>query len=218
MKSRGIMMGALAIGFIVVAWYMMVYSKTKDDVSSTKSQVSEAQDENVELTSEKQELESLEDSGPEIELKLQALQSAVPAQPELATFIDEVDALGAQAGIDWVSVAPSEPTLANGVGTVQLTIQVNGDYFKVIDYLGKIEGMSRLVVIDTINVTDAASAEGGSGATEGELIGLDGPKLSVTLTARMFTQAVPNAEPAPDATAAGDTTPTTSATTNVAEG
>lgn len=216
MKSRGFMAGALAVGLIVVAWYMMVYSKAKDDVSSTKSKVSAAQQEQDELAGKKKQLEKLEDQGPEIEAKLQALQTAVPAQPELAKFIDEVDALGAQAGIDWVSVAPTEPTSVNGVGTIPLTMQVDGDYFKVIDYLDKVEGMSRLVVFDTISVKEGTTSDGAVGGTGG-LVGLNGPKLSATLTGRMFTQAVPT--PAPGTAAAGDsTTPTTSATTNVAEG
>jgi Tfp pilus assembly protein PilO len=222
-KSRGVMVGALAVGFVVVVWYMMVYSKAKDDVSSTKSQVSEAQQQTDELTRQKKELESLEDEGPAIAAKLDALHAAVPAQPELAKFIDDAYALEKATGVAWVSVAPSEPTLQDGVGTIPMTIQVNGDYFNVIDYLDGVEGMSRLVVVDTINLTAVTESDAGAETTGGDFFSGTGPELTVTLTARMFTQAVSNGAPvpAPAADAAntdGSTTPTTSSTTNVAEG
>jgi hypothetical protein len=77
--------------------------------------------------------------------------------------------------------------------------------------------MPRLVVTDTISLT-ADAATGDSSTANGGAPSGD-QKLTVTLTARMFTQAVPESAPAPAASAAGDsTTPTTSATTNVAEG
>src|SRR5262245_1884980 len=124
------MVGALVVGLVVVGWYLMVYSKGKHDVSSARAQVSEAQQETEALGREKKALESLEDQGPEIAAKLDVMHAAVPEQPELAAFIDQADALGADAGIEWVSVAPSEPTLIDGVGTIPMTIQVNGGYFK----------------------------------------------------------------------------------------
>ena len=98
-------------------------------------------------------------------------------------------------------------------------MQISGGFFQVLDYLNRLEGIERVVIVDTINLTaggtgsstGAAGASGGTGSTSTGDTSSDSsggaPDLNVTLTGRMFT----GAEPAP--TAGSSTTPGIGTTT-----
>lgn len=200
------MVGVLAAGFVVVLWYLMVFSGIRNDISDTEKKTAAAKRETSDLDRQKRTLQSLEDHGPELQSRLEQLRQAVPAQPDLASFIDAANAIGAEAGVTWVSVTPAPPTTTGAVGTIQMSIEVNGGYFQVLDYLNKFEDLSRLVVTDTIDLTtETEAASGDTSASAGSTFGNGGaPSLSATLTARMFTQSSGGAVPG-----ATGTTPTT---------
>jgi Tfp pilus assembly protein PilO len=105
--------------------------------------------------------------------------------------------------VDVRSLAPRVPTHADtGLPQVGLAISVNGDYFSVLDYLDRLDHLSRIVVIDQLSLTpgDAGPAKG--------------PQLAVSITGRMFSTTAPQIAPVTTTTvpAAGGSTTTTAPT------
>ena len=90
--------------------------------------------------------------------------------------------------------------------TIALTIQIDGGFFQLLDYLNRLEDLERLVIVDTINITsNSGTSSTGSGSTSGASSSSGSttggpPDLSVTLTGRMFTTAA-----APASTGSGST-------------
>jgi Tfp pilus assembly protein PilO len=114
----------------------------------------------------------------------------------VAGFILGANHAAVSSGVDWLSVSPAAAVAGSGgaPSAIAVSIAVNGSFFTVVDYLRRLEGMARLVVVDSLQL-----APGG---------GIAGPlRLNATVSARIFTTAA--APLAPGATAAPAPEPAT---------
>jgi len=177
MNNRTITIGAVVAIAILGVWWMFVFSPIRSDSSKAQKDVDAAQAETRTLETRVKELEDLEKRAPQIQSDLDRMHKLVPEDADLASFVDQANKLAADAGVKWMSVAPVAPDGTTSTGEIQLTMQLDGGYFQVLDYLNRLEHMPRLVVIDQIQV-NANNSAGGTGSAAQE--------LSVSLTARMF--------------------------------
>jgi Tfp pilus assembly protein PilO len=171
------MFGGVAAIAIVAIWYFMIFGKIGSDTDAVSDEIDAARAEQQSLEAELRQLEAIEERLPETQAELEDLRGALPQAPQLAAFINEANAIAAATRVSWVSVSPSEPIQTGSVATTQMTIEVGGGYYEVLDYLHRLEGISRLVVVDSLNLT----AEGGE---QGAVAGA--PQLRASLVARMF--------------------------------
>lgn len=185
--------GALAI---ILVWWFAVYSPKRSAISSAKSDraAAEARGRDLEVTVAR--LKALDRSRPQLEADLRALNAAIPANPDLGTFILSANEIATRAGVDFLSIAPSPPAQSAGAGqptSIGLSIQVRGNFFAVVDYLNRLEQLERIVVVDTLSLAaQRASAAGTAGATGSTGGTLDPNALAVTLAAQMYTRAAPS--------------------------
>lgn len=182
--------GALAI---ILVWWFAIYSPKRSAISTAKSEraAAEARGRDLEVTVAR--LKALDRSRPQLEADLRALNAAIPANPDLGTFILSANEIATRAGVDFLSIAPSPPAQSAGVGqptSIGLSIQVRGNFFAVVDYLNRLEQLERIVVVDTVSL----AAQGGSsaGATGTTGAATDPNALAVTLAAQMYTRAAPS--------------------------
>jgi hypothetical protein len=97
-----------------------------------------------------------------------------------------------------VSPAPPVASTGGAPNAISLSLSFQGDYTPVQAFIGKLLGPDRLVVIDSVGLTPQAGSSSMS-------------SLTVTMTARVFTDA-PSATPAAGSTAAGSTARATTST------
>ena len=213
--KRTALIACIAGGLVLVLlWYFVLFAPTGSDLSDTRDEVAEVEAQNQELQNTIRRLRELSRNSVQQQAKLRTLRAAVPAQPDLGEFILQANDIASAAGIDWLSISPNPPAATGGSGpasTIAFTMQIDGQFSAVLDYLNRLEDLERLVVIDTINVS-AGGSEGATDAETGESISSSGaPALSVTLTGRMFTDAAPPATSGATGTptAPGGTTSTT---------
>ena len=185
---------------LILLWYFLLFSPTSSDLSSTRDDVSEIDSQNQELQNTIRRLKELSRNSVEQQAQLRTLRAAIPTTPDLGEFILQANEIASTSGIDWLSIAPTPPAASGGSGptsTIALSIQVDGQFSAVLDYLNRLEDLERLVVVDGINVTVGGGAEGASGASgsagSGASVTTGAPDLSVTITGRMFTDAQPTA-------------------------
>lgn len=192
MNNRTITFSVLAVIMVVALWWVFVFSGIRSDSDAAAKEVETAKAESTSLEAQLKQLEALEANAPQTQAQLDAMRKLLPQQADLAGFIDEANALGAEAGVKWVEISPTTPTQSGAVSTISFTMTVNGGYYQVLDYLHRVEGMSRLVVIDGVTIDQGEAAEDGGP-----------PELTANLTARMFSQsAVQTAPGAPTTPAA----------------
>lgn len=203
--KRGTIIGIAAGGVVLILlWYFFLFSPTSNDLNDTKSQVSAAQQQKQELENSIRQLKELSRNAPQQEADLRALRAAVPENPDLGEFVLQANDIATASGVDFLSISPSPP-VASASGrpksTIALSIQIDGGFFQLLDYLARLEHLDRLVILDSVSIsTGAGGSTAGSGSTSGS--SSTDPTLSVTLTGRMFT----NAEVAPAAGSTGGTT------------
>jgi Tfp pilus assembly protein PilO len=200
MKSRTITVSALAAIAIIVVWWLFLFSPARSNASKVNSDIDAAKEEGRTLDTQVKQLRDLERHAPEIKAQLDKLRQAVPASPDLASFIDQANQIATDTGVKWASVAPSDPTGSAAAGTpttsneIQLAISVSGGYYEVLDYLNRLDNMPRLVKVDQLGLTGGTDENGQQ-------------SLTASVTARMFVQpaaaATPDASTSPTSVAGG---------------
>jgi Tfp pilus assembly protein PilO len=210
MRSRLVVFGVLLTVVVVLIWNIAIFSPRGHKLNDAKKAAQAAQQLEPGLQAQLATLKQISENGPAIAAQLDKLNAAVPAAPDLDGFILSANQIAVQAGIDWLSVSPSVVQAGTtGPSVIPLSVQIKGGFFQVLDYLNRLEAMGRLVVVDSINVTAITpSSAAGSPVVAGP------PKLSVTLTGRMFTRAAPPPVPG----SAPVTPPTTGPSTPPASG
>jgi len=214
MKSRAIVLGVLVTVIVVLAWNLLIFAPSGKHLASAKTDAQAAQLQESQLRIQLAALVKISHNGPQIAAQLAKLNAAVPATPDLDGFILSANQIAVQSGIDFQSVSPSIIQAGtSGPSVIPLSIQVQGGFFQVLDYLNRLEDMGRLVVVSAINATaGAANSSGSAGAAP-----TGPPKLSVTLTAQMYTLQAPPAAPG-SAPALGPTSGTAGSSTPPASG
>jgi Tfp pilus assembly protein PilO len=219
MKSRNLAVGGVVAVLVIALWFMFVLKPMRSDTSKAHKEVVEAERQTLGLQARLAQV-SDKARNEQTKAELATLHAAVPATPQLSTFIRGANAIAAASGVSWQSVTPGEISRATGGTTISLGIQVKGGYAQVLDYMQRLQDLSRLVIVDNVNIGSAtegaAGAPGGSGggvfASE---TGAD-VALNLQITGRMFiaSPTAPTAtDPATGAPVAG-AAPTGNGTTN----
>jgi Tfp pilus assembly protein PilO len=223
MKTKNLIVGAVAGVVVLAVWYMFVLSPINSQKSKAHKATTAAEKDLQAAQAQLSHLEDLKARSKQIDAQVAKLRAAVPANPAIATFIRQANQIAAETQVSWQSVAPSQQASVPGTGAVSvggttpigLTISVKGGVHEVLDYLDHLMAIPRVVVIDTVQVSPGNDANSGGldGGPVGDIFAGHGvpPTLTVQITARMFT--TPPATATASTTGSGaSTTPTTAAT------
>ncbi len=214
MKSRAVLVAFLLLVVVLLAWNFLFFAPAGEEVTKAEDTKIAAIAQQDSLQNTLDRLEDLKSRQPELMDEKNRLSGRVPALPDLEVFIRAANDLSVESGLDWLQISPAEPVpAANGISEIRMSMQLEGGYYQVLDYLNRMEDMSRLVVVDTISVAVGGGAEGG-GTTEMVPSISGAPTLSVNLTARMFTQATGLSTPASTVPPSTSVPPSTTGASN----
>lgn len=199
MSRRLLGLGFGAAVLLLAVWFLFLWGPQGNKLSDAKKREDAAASQNSQLELRLARLQAAQKDAPKLMATGEELRRAVPATPDLAQFILDANDAASAAGVDFLSISPSPPAPPRGAGPseIQLQISVTGSYTEVINYLDRLNGLPRLVVVDTLGLTPGG-AEGASAEN-----------LSVAIAARMFTTAVPASQAAAGAAAGSGATTTT---------
>ena len=208
MKTKNTMVGVLAAVLVVALWWTMLLKPTRAKASKVRDETAVQQAKLDPLQVQLAQAQRDAAHAATFKAQLESLQEAMPDSPALADFIRNANQIAGGSGVSWQSVTHGPPTVGtDGVTSITLGIQVKGTYAQVIDYLTKLGALKRLVVVDGVQLSTAATtgaATGGSsgaGSSTGPFTGAS--QLSAVVSARMFE--APGA-PAPGTDATGSAT------------
>ena len=224
MSRRPLLIGVAAALGVLLFWFIFLWSPQGSKISKAKDRKVAAESEQQELQLRIARLKSLQQQEPQKRAQLENLRVAIPDEPNLAQFILDANTAANVSGIQFLSISPSPPAAATGAAgsapapppaspttpaagarpaVINLQLSISGGYFQVVDFVNRLDGLSRLVVIDSLGLTAGPQAAGSTASTG----------LTVSITARMF---VREATPVAGTTGApitpgGATTTTTAA-------
>jgi type IV pilus assembly protein PilO len=185
-SSRAVV--ALAVmGAIIAAygWNSVFLGPRNKARTAVHNELSAARQREQDLRQNMAQLRKLAAETQSREAELTRLGRLVPADADLAGAILALDETAKQAQVTMGSLIPSPPaaTAGGGPATLGVTMTIDGTFDQIYDYLGRIETLDRLVVIDSLQL-----AGGGNGTGNGT--GPAGPlKLSAQVRARLFSAA-----------------------------
>jgi Tfp pilus assembly protein PilO len=191
-KTKDIAVIGLAIILVLFLWYRFVYS-SMDSQASKATQA--AQDAKTQADSLQHQLNELTGTSQKKKASNDELQKAIPPTPDVGAFLRQVQQVRDSVGIPdaFQTIVPTAPTAQSGGGTVGMGITVKGSYSQMMDYVNRLNKLSRLVVIDNVQITASTAGGTSSGGPTGEVFAGQGapPELSMQISARLFTSAAP---------------------------
>jgi Tfp pilus assembly protein PilO len=197
-SRRPLLIGVAAALGLLVFWFLFLWSPQGSKITKAKERAAQAESERQELQLRIARLKSLQQAEPQKRAQLESLRVAIPDEPNLAQFILDANTAANTSGIEFLSISPSPPSSGTGPSApgstpppttpatpaapaagarpavISLQLSVSGGYFQVVDFVNRLNGLSRLVVVDSLGLTASAQAAP------------DSTGLSVAISARMF--------------------------------
>ena len=195
MKRSQILLAALAAVLVIAVFYVLLFQPTREELAAIEVEVVAEQDEQVALTQEIARLQAVREQAPETEAELVAAEAIVPRDPALPAALRQLQLAADESGLVLQAVNTARPAAlgdaTDGLSTVNVDIQMVGEYFQVVDFLRRVEDpeiMPRGLTWSTASVARAA----------------DYPDLTVSLVGSLYAAiAVP--PPVSEAAAENDT-------------
>lgn len=174
LKQRGpLAVGLVGAGLILALLLGLIMPKA-GQIKTRQRQLDQAKQQQASLTVQLEQLRAVAEKAPENRRRLRVLQTAVPEVADLPGMIELVNEAAADADVDFMSVAPGQPTSSAGakVSMVPTQITVLGRYFAIDEFLRRLENLPRISKVMTVALTQGPR-------------GL--PQLAVNLTAEFYT-------------------------------
>jgi Tfp pilus assembly protein PilO len=177
--SKRVIAIAVVVSVVLAGvWYLFVFSsqsnslhKANTEATTASAQVSTLRSQIAVLQQEKAQL-------PAATTKLTTLQLALPSTPALDKLIDDINSSAQQTGVDWQTLSPTKPAaytpqgstasaqeFPGGMVSVVVALQVEGSYQQILGFVTKLDTMSRLLDVDSVNISNVA----GAGKTTAEI-------------------------------------------------
>ena len=200
MSRRGPVIAAIVFFLLAVLAVAFLVLPKMGDVDEAEQRLVRAEQEEVALQTELSRLQAAAENADQLRRELARFRRAVPPVADLPGVINELQTSADVAGVDFFSVAPTDPlpVPAGNAAEVAAQIQVVGGFFPVDEFLFRLETLQR-----ASKVTGVSVAEGPDGL----------PQLQLTLDVRFYTTDVdagPGAAPPAPAGTEAEASPSAS--------
>jgi type IV pilus assembly protein PilO len=203
-----------ALAILAAGWFLLISPK-RGEAADLHDKAAAQDQENARLQQKLSILIAQQKNLPQQRAKLAEFRVHIPDNPALPTLIRDLTAAGRKVGVSIDTMAPSLPEavvadvttpVAQGTTTattapastggslyqVPLTLDVSGSYFELEQFLNKLEGLRRSMLVTGFTL---GAADSTAGSTAGD--------LRLSLNGRVFMSPELTTTTAPAAAAAG---------------
>lgn len=180
-----LILGVLIILAVLLGFYFLllgpIRSQFSDLVAERESKAAQLQ----QLQQQVAESEAIAKNAPDIERRLLELSKRIPTQPEVPSFVVQVQEISDAAGVTQLSIQPGEAAPPEGGGDfsgIPITMTFEGTYEQLQDFMVRLQNLVRLVAVTDVSYESAE--EGGSTTLDS---GIERP-LQVEIVAQIFFQ------------------------------
>lgn len=170
-----LILGILGIVIIVIGFYFLLLSPLLQSLNQQAQAREDKQAQLEEVQQQVNELEEVRSKSPEIERQLLELSKRIPTQPQIPTLVVQVEEIADASGVTQLSVDPEPPTAPAGGGDYQVvpvTMQFDGTYDQMQDFLLRTRNLTRLVTVTELRYCrNPTIGEEASCEVEGEVSG-----------------------------------------------
>jgi type IV pilus assembly protein PilO len=155
-----IILGVLGIVLLIIAYYFLLLNPLLQRLDE-QAQARESKQAQLEQVQQQvNELEEVRRQSPDIERQLLELSKRIPAQPQIPTFVVQVQEIADASGVTQLSVDPEPSTSPEGGGdyrVVPVTMRFNGTYDEMQDFLLRTRNLARLVTVTNVDYSRAGN-------------------------------------------------------------
>src|SRR5919107_375231 len=158
-----LILGILGIVIIVVGYYFLLLSPLLQRLDEQAQARDDKQAQLEQVQQQVNELEAVRRRSPEIERQLLELSKRVPTQPQIPTLVVQVQEIADASGVTQLTVEPGDAAAPAGGGdyrVVPVTMQFNGTYDQMQDFLLRTRNLARLVTTTDLSYCRADQSGG----------------------------------------------------------
>lgn len=148
-----LLLGLLILVLLIVGYYFLLLGPLRSEYGDRVQERSDKEAQLAELQQQVNELEEIRDNAPEIERQLLELSKRIPEQPEIPTFVVQIEEIANAANVTQVLIQPGAPEAPPGGGDFQripITMSFEGTYEQLQDFLFRSRNLARLVTINEV--------------------------------------------------------------------
>lgn len=165
-----LILGILGIVILVIGFYFLLLSPLLQSLNEQAEARDNKRAQLEEVRQQVNELEEIRRNSPEIERQLLELSKRVPTQPQIPTFVVQMEEIAGAAGVSQLVVEPGDAAAPAGGGdyqTIPVTMQFNGTYDEMQDFLLRTRNLARLVTVTNVTYCrpEAETGEGENAPT-----------------------------------------------------
>lgn len=178
--------GILIILLLVVGYYFLLLSPLRSEFVARTEEREAKETQLQQLQQEVAELEAIADNAPDIERQLLELSKRVPTQPEIPSFVVQVEEISGAAGVTQLSIQPGDagpPEGGGGFFSIPITMTFEGTYEQLQDFMVRLQNLVRLVAVSEVSY-ETGEAGGQETTVDTNIEGL----LQVEIVAEIYFQ------------------------------
>jgi Tfp pilus assembly protein PilO len=198
-KQLGLLTAVAILAVLAGGWFLLV-SPQRAHAKDLRAQTSEQDLNNQGLQAEIASLLAQHKNLPQVQAQLAKLATQLPGNPGLPALIRQLSSAADNAGVDLISISPSNPTAvaapaavaaapttgatksasttvaapASSLFSVPIVIQVNGGYFQVEQFISNLEALKRSFLTTQIDLAPGKPPVGTGPASTGGTTGTTG--------------------------------------------
>jgi len=149
-----LILGSLGIVVLIIIFYFLLLSPLLGNLDEQAQARDDKRAQLEQVQQEVNELEAVRRNSPEIERQLLELSKRIPTQPQIPTFVVQVQEIAGASGVTQLLVEPGDAAPPAGGGDYQVipvTMQFNGTYDEMQDFLLRMRNLARLVTVTDVS-------------------------------------------------------------------
>lgn len=157
-----LILGALIIVAVLVGFYFLLLGPIRTEFAALVEEREGKETQLQQLQQQVAESEAIVENAPDIERQLLELSKRIPTQPEIPSFVVQVEEISEAAGVTQLSIQPGEaasPESGGDFSSIPITMTFEGTYEQLQDFMVRLQNLVRLVAVTDVSY-DSAEQEG----------------------------------------------------------
>ena len=140
LRGREIYIIAAVVAVVLIcAWYFLLFSPTKSEISSLNDQIATEQTNLAQAKQEVARLEQYKKTAPQSRADIVRLSKALPGSEGVPSLIVELGKTASASGVSLVSITKGATQEGTPFGIQVITLQLEGQYFDLEDFFYRLE-------------------------------------------------------------------------------
>lgn len=153
-----LILGILIILLVLVGFYFLLLSPLQSEFAARTDERESKEAQLQQLQQQVAESEAIAENAPDIERQLLELSKRVPTQPEVPSFVVQVEEISEASGVTQLSIQPGAAGPPEGGGdfsSIPITMTFEGTYEQLQDFMVRMQNLVRLVAVNEVSYEPA---------------------------------------------------------------